>query len=136
MECKVFGVYKNLRYRILVVNNETYILDLGHSIWKILFPFLFWVFRNPVYKVDQETADKVKTPEINQKESESSGLMWIGSGIAVLLANLIRPFMNYFDIESSPIINSIIVTILIIFLLSFRFYVNYLNKKTLEKRLI
>ena len=50
--------YKNLRYRILVVNNETYILDLGHSIWKILFPFLFWVFRNPVYKVDQETADK------------------------------------------------------------------------------
>jgi len=130
MNCKVHGVYKNIRYRILVIDGQTYILDLGKSIWKIVFPFFFWIFPNPVYKVeDQEIVEKIKTPEVKQVNTGGRGL--IGGGIAVLIANLLRPLTDYFDIQSSPFVNSIIVMVVVILLLSLRFYINHLNKKNL-----
>lgn len=42
----------NLRYRIITTDNKLYILDMGKSFWKILFPFLFWIFPSAIYKVN------------------------------------------------------------------------------------
>jgi uncharacterized membrane protein (TIGR01218 family) len=132
MNCKVHGVYKNLRYRILVIDDQTYILDLGRSIWKILFPFFFWIFPNPVYKVkNQEFIEKLKSPEVHHKKTGGIGLL--GGGIAVVIANLLRPLTDYFDIQSSAFVNSIIVLIAVKLLLSVRFYINHLNKKNLYR---
>lgn len=90
----------------------------------------FWIFPNPVYKVeDQEIVEKIKTPEVKQVNTGGRGL--IGGGIAVLIANLLRPLTDYFDIQSSPFVNSIIVMVVVILLLSLRFYINHLNKKNL-----
>src|SRR5699024_32993 len=131
MNCKVHGVYKNIRYRILVIDNQTYILDLGRSSWLILFPFFFWMFPNPVFKVeDQEIVEKLKTPEVKQANN-TGGLGLLSGGIAVLIANLLRPLTDYFDIQSSPSVNSIIVIIAVILMFSLRFYINHLNKKNL-----
>ncbi len=117
MNCKVHGVYKNLRYRILVIEGQTYILDLGKSIWKVLFPFLFWISPNTVLKVEStEVVEKLKAPSVKQVNTGGHG--WIGGGIAVLIANLLRPLMDYFDIQSSPSVNSVIVMITVILLLS------------------
>jgi uncharacterized membrane protein (TIGR01218 family) len=107
MNCKVHGVYKNLRYRILVIDDQTYILDLGSSIWKILFPFFYWLFPNPVFKVEnQEIVKKLKSPEVHRTKTGGIGLL--GGGIAVVIANLMRPLTDNFDIQSSAFINSII----------------------------
>lgn len=133
MNCEVHGVYKNLRYRILVIDNQTYILDLGRSFWKILFPFFIWMFPNPVFKVeDQNIVEKIKTPEVKQ-QTNTGGLGWLGGGAAVVIANLIKPLTDYFDIQSSPSVNSIIVMIAVILMLSFRFYINHLNKMALSQ---
>jgi len=130
VNCKVNGVYKNLRYRILTIGHQTYILDVGSSKWKIVFPFLFWMFPNPAYKVeDQEIVEKIKTPEVAQANTGGQGLL--GGGIAILIANLLKPMTDFFDIQSSPFVNSMIVMITVILLLSFRFYINYISKKKL-----
>lgn len=132
MNCKVYGVYKNLRYRILVIDGQTYILDLGNSIWKILFPLFYWILPNPVYKVnDQEILDKLKTPEVHQTSTGSIGL--IGGGLAVIIANLMKPLTDYFDIQSTPFVNTIIVIISVILLLTLRFYINQLSKNNLYR---
>src|SRR5699024_6484578 len=116
--------------RILVIGGQTYILDLGRSFWKIIFPFLIWLFPNPVFKVeDQETVEKIKTPEVAQANTGGKGL--IGGGIAVLIANLLRPLTDYFDIQSTPFVNSIIVFIAALLIFILRFYINHLNKKNL-----
>lgn len=130
MNCKVHGVYKNLRYRILVIDGQTYILDLGRSFWKIVFPFFIWMFPNHVFKVEnQETVEKIKTPEVKQVNTGGQGL--IGGGIAVLIANLLRPLTDFFDIQSSPFVNTITVLIAVLLIFSLRFYINHLNKRNL-----
>lgn len=51
----------NLRYRIITTDNKLYILDMGKSFWKILFPFLFWIFPSAIYKVNNvEVVEKLK----------------------------------------------------------------------------
>ncbi|MGY0691188.1 DUF443 family protein [Virgibacillus sp. FSP13] len=130
MNCKVHGVYKNLRYRILVIEGQTYILDLGKSIWKVLFPFLFWMSPNTVFRVENnEIVEKLKVPSVKQVNTGGHG--WIGGGIAVLIANLLSPLMDYFDIQSSPSVNSIIVMITVILLISLRLYIRHINKRNL-----
>ncbi|WP_449354445.1 DUF443 domain-containing protein [Virgibacillus natechei] len=132
MNCEVHGVYKNLRYRILVIDDQIYILDLGRSIWKIVFPFFFWMFPNTIFKVENhETVEKLRAPEV--KQTSTGGIGILGGGIAVLIANLLRPLTDYFDIQSSSFVNSIIVMISVIMLVSLRFYINHLNKKNLYK---
>ncbi|MEW9678045.1 DUF443 family protein [Lentibacillus sp. L22] len=51
MNCEVRDIPKILRYRMLTIDGEVYILDLWGSFWKIIFPFLFWILPNRVYKV-------------------------------------------------------------------------------------
>lgn len=86
---------------------------------------------NPVYKVeDQAIVEKLKTPEVKQANN-TGGKGLIGGGIAVVIANFLRPLTDYFDIQSSPLVNSIIVMIAVILVLSVRLYINHLNKKNL-----
>lgn len=132
MNCNVQGVYKNLRFRILTIDGHFYILDLGSSVCKIIFPFLFWVFPNPIFKVeDRVLIEKLKTPEAGKIDTNGKGL--IGGGIAVILANLIKPITEYFNIQSTPIVNILIVIFSIIILVLFRCYINYINKKKIYK---
>ncbi len=68
MECKVQGVYMNLRYRILCIGDERFILDMGDSFWKIIFPILYWILPNTAYKIDnQEMIEKIKVPGVERK---------------------------------------------------------------------
>jgi len=76
MNCKVHGVFKNLRYRILIIDDEQYILDMGHSLWKLLFPFFFWMLPNPVFKVDDlNIVEKLKSPQVKQTKTGHSSVL-------------------------------------------------------------
>ncbi|WP_176467181.1 DUF443 family protein, partial [Terribacillus saccharophilus] len=44
----------NSRYRILIYNDEYYVIDIGSSILRNIFPFLFWILRNPGFKIDRD----------------------------------------------------------------------------------
>lgn len=130
MKCKVQGVYKNPRYRILIIDEQKYILDMGTSFWKILNPLFFWIFPNTAFKVnDQEVVEKLKTPEVKQTKTGWAGVF--AGGVGVLLANLLRPLANLFNIPSSPFVNSIIVMLVLIIVFSFYFYINKRSKKNL-----
>jgi len=53
----------NPRYRILEINDERYILDMGKSFWKVIFPFSYWILPNTAYKVnDYEIIEKIQAP--------------------------------------------------------------------------
>lgn len=114
MKCTVFGVFKNIRYRILIIDDKQYIIDLGRSFWRFLFPFLFWVFPSPVYNVDDpDIVEKLKSPEVNQTEPGRYG--GLGAGIGVLITILLKPLADYLALPDSPLINSVILGILVIF---------------------
>lgn len=133
MECEVFGVYKNLRYRILTIDNETYILDMGKPKWKVLFPLLNWILPHIVYKVNnQELIKKIMNRNPGIESTKSSGEGVIAGLIGVSLANLLRPLANVFNIPSNELINTIIVILITILMLSINFYIIYKLKNNLN----
>ncbi|MFD1335891.1 DUF443 domain-containing protein [Oceanobacillus iheyensis] len=132
LECKVQLLNKNLRYRILEINGEEYVLDFGNSIWKIIFPFLHWVLPNPVYKIDNhEIIEKLEVPQENHPKKISTGTGALGGLIGVFLANLLRPLANIFNIPSTSLVNLIITIIVVIIALSVFLYVNRRHEKNL-----
>lgn len=129
LNCKVNGVRKNLRYRILTIDKQTFVLDMGNALWKIIFPLLFWILPNPVYKVHNDIVEKLKSPEIEQPKI--GGASVIAGIFVMMLANLLRPLGNYFNLPSNYIGNTIIVIILVLLVWSFYFYINNRSKKSI-----
>ncbi|WP_449354448.1 DUF443 family protein [Virgibacillus natechei] len=105
MNCKVQYLFKNIRYRILIIDGEHYILDMERSFWKIIFPFFMWMFPTLVFKVDdQKTVERLQT-----KEKAGSSLVMFIVGISFILGNLLTPLMDYFEIQSSLLVNIMLV---------------------------
>src|SRR5699024_62132 len=93
MNCKVQGVYKNIRYRILTIDGEQYMMDMGHALWKMLFPFFYWIFPNPVFKLsDPDVAKKLKSPEVDQIKSDGSAPVAVG--ISILITTMLKPLAD------------------------------------------
>src|SRR5690625_7219732 len=90
---KVHAVYKILRYRVLSVGEERYILDMGGwSFWKLLFPFAYWIFPNTVYKIDDhELVEQITSPEVKSDSSSVDILLVSGTGITS--AKLLYPLV-------------------------------------------
>ena len=133
MRCKVQGVYMNPRYRVLTVEEQNYILDMGGwSFWKILFPFAYWISPNTVYKIgDGELIEKIIVPEVKSKPT--GGNVLLASVIGIILANLLQPLISLFDIEGTPLGNAIIVGIVFFITLGVFFYINIINKVKLAQ---
>ncbi|MFC0015760.1 MULTISPECIES: DUF443 family protein [Allobacillus] len=130
MKCTVQGVYMNLRYRIVTIDEKDYIVDLGDSIWKILFPFLYWMLPNTAYQVNHyELIEKIKAPKVKQKSTTREGLL--AGLMGVLLASFLQPLMRFFDIEGTTLINSSIVLISFLLVIFVYFYINQKNRKSL-----
>ena len=54
---------KNIRYKLVNVEDEYYILDQDRPIWLILFPFVYWFKSHWVYQINQPTYEKLKQPD-------------------------------------------------------------------------
>ncbi|WP_208591436.1 DUF443 family protein [Gracilibacillus suaedae] len=128
MKCEVQRVYKNPRFRILKIDEETYILDMGKSIWKTLFPFLTWIVPNTIYKVDGEEINS-KMKYLEREKSNDKSLAILGTGIGIFLANLLRPLTEYFNIQSTMLVNSVIATFMMLLIVLIRVYIGKKYKK-------
>ncbi|BAC13286.1 hypothetical conserved protein [Oceanobacillus iheyensis HTE831] len=130
MNCKVNHLDKNMRYRILIINSEQYILDMERSFWKIIFPFLFWLTPSPVFKVeDQDIVEELKM--VKKEKLESSWILSLG-GFGYAIGILLAPLMDYFNIPSSPLINNILLIIAIALTAFLYFGISYRRQKKLQ----
>ena len=101
MDCEVQDVKKNMRYKILSINGEHYLLDIRPSFWKNLFPFIFWLLPFRVFRIeDMVVLEKLKSKKIKQKSSMNTVLFAGGAG--VLISNLfLDPLVDY--LASKPL---------------------------------
>lgn len=133
MDCNVEGLYMNVRYRLLTIGKETYILDIGgSSFWRILFPFFYWMLPVNVYKVDdEELLEKLVSPYIEQKSVAWQGLL--GGIIALGLGGLLYPLVTLVDLEISPLMSIVIIGVNLLLVISFYFYANILCGRKLRQ---
>lgn len=133
MKVHVENVFKNMRYKLFSIDGVYYILEIKPSFWKSLFPFLYWFFPFPVYKVeDEETIKRIKTPESWSMNKSSVAIS--AGGFAVLGAYYLRYLTESatFQIPVYLTIVIMILTILCVFIL--RLYVNRIKRKSLSEK--
>ncbi|MDY0404079.1 DUF443 family protein [Virgibacillus sp. 179-BFC.A HS] len=128
MEADIQYVHKNNRYKLLRVNGENYIIDVDRPYWIIFFPIVYWFFPHTVFKIDRTILKQLQTPI---KQTKTSYFSIFGAGISLLLANLLSPLMNYFDIQTTPLVNTIILVPFLLVVLFFRFHLSKHNQKKL-----
>src|SRR5690625_163058 len=111
MNCEVQHLEKNIRYRILIINGEQYILDMERSFWKTIFPFFNWILPSTAFKVeDTSIVEQLKEPN-----KEKIGGSWVSlAGIGYFLGVLLAPLMGYFEIPMSPLINAMLLVLVLI----------------------
>ena len=133
MKVHVENVFKNMRYKIFSVDGDHYILEIKPSFWKILFPFLYWFFPFPVYKVeDAETIKRIKTPE--NWSMNKSGVAASAGGFGALIAILLRGKIDDLVIHMPLIAKIISVIFTILCILFIRLYVNRMKQRDLYKK--
>ncbi|WP_018932448.1 DUF443 family protein [Gracilibacillus lacisalsi] len=131
MKCEVQRLHNNVRFRILDINEERYILDMNQSIWKILFPFLTWITPNKIYKINKQATDKkLKFSKEDPMNNNTNTILT--TGVAIIIANLLRPLADAFNIQSTPGINLTISLIVIMFVIILRIYLSSRNKRKFE----
>ncbi|WP_366248095.1 DUF443 family protein [Terribacillus aidingensis] len=118
----------NLRYRILNINEDYYLIDTGASPWKAISPFLFLLFSNPGYKIDKETALQLLTNEKVQTRKFAQYSL-IPGGIAITFSGFLTSITDRMHISSTIPIN-IIITIIssVLILLTFGFILKKLKQ--------
>ncbi|MBD1221048.1 DUF443 family protein [Virgibacillus halodenitrificans] len=130
VNCEVEFVNKNMRYNLLTINGETYIFDKDRSFWVFFFPFAIWLSSHYVFRIDDKSKiDQLKNPKDSQ--SKSGVFSVFGVGVSILLANLLRPIMDYFNIQITPLFTYSILLFAFVIIISIRKYLSKLNKKSL-----
>ncbi|MDE5415229.1 DUF443 family protein [Alkalihalobacterium chitinilyticum] len=131
MKCEVQKA-TNIRFRILKIEGNTYILDMSESIWKIVFPFLTWILPHTIYKVDEEEINKkLEFPRGSQKKMNIS-ILFI-AGIGIFVGNLLTDLTDYFYIPSTTLVNSIIATFVMLLIILVRSLLSNRNKNQFYK---
>src|SRR5699024_1940026 len=137
MHCRVKGIKRNFRYRILTINNEHYILDMGQSFWRFLFPVFSWIFPHTVYKVNkEESSEKLEAfsnPEEKSKQKNTGELSFIVGALGVPLGSLLYSFLDTSLFSNSFYMNMIVVTIPCLFIVFFMIYLNMKFKKNFKR---
>ncbi|WP_077596333.1 DUF443 family protein [Oceanobacillus kimchii] len=129
MNCEVQHLDKNIRYRILIINGEQYILDMERSFWKIIFPFLFWLTPSPVFKVE----DQVIVEQLKEEKKEKLESSWAMSliGVSYVLGLLLVPLMNYFEVPLPLFVNIILLVFSLILVALLYYFISQNRQKKL-----
>src|SRR5690625_7358237 len=97
-----------LRYKILTINQDHYIIDSDKPLWVLLFPFFYWLIPHTVYKIeDEEVLQQIKAPEV-ELPKRRYGRKSIAGRISVVGANLLTSLRYYFTIPVTMTIKILI----------------------------
>jgi uncharacterized membrane protein (TIGR01218 family) len=128
MTSEIKRIKKNLTYRIVTIDGDHYLMDTGRPFWKGLFPYSFWLFSHPAYKLhNDEVLDEV--PETSDGLWKTLAIGSFGGGSAFFLT----PLVEYFNIPTSSLINVLILLLFLIVILFTRLYHSKQNKEKINK---
>ncbi len=125
----------NVRYRILHIEGESYILDMGgSSLWKVFFPFLYWILPLSVYKIDDNQAiNAIASPATEQQGVGSQ--VAIATALSLFLGNMIYPLIDYLNIKITATTSAVIVCLIFLLILALFIYSNKLLGRKIEQHI-
>lgn len=131
MDGSVEHVFKNIRYKILCIDGEYYILDMDKPAWAIIFPFIYWFLPHTVYKIDYYLLEELNMPI--KKQGSKGWIVALGTGVSIFLTQLITPNLSNFNSETSTILKGIALVISIAVIISIRLFIYNESYKKIDK---
>ncbi|MEX2948417.1 DUF443 family protein [Staphylococcus warneri] len=125
IRANMYRIHKNPRYKLIELNQKKYLIDLESNYFTYLFPPLNWILKKELIEVSSDELKEIEYDNKTNKE-QSQNIRWISAGGGVLIATLMRPFMDLMDVSSNQFINSLIVILSILVVVFIR---RYLRKK-------
>ncbi|UTR13824.1 DUF443 domain-containing protein [Salipaludibacillus sp. LMS25] len=122
-------VKKKLRYRVVTINGDHYLIDIGYPFWKGLLPYGFWLFPQTGFRLKDE---KVLN-DLEVAKNEGSGKVTTLTGIGVGLSFFLRPIMDHLNMPTSRILNGVILLFALTVILFSHLYYNRINKENLTQ---
>ncbi len=112
---KMYRIHKNPRYKLIELDQKKYLIDLESNYFTYLFPPLNWILKKELIEVSNDKLNEIEYDDNNNKE-QAKNIGCVSGGGGVLIATLMRPFMDLMDVPSNQFINSliVIVTVLVI----------------------
>jgi len=129
MTSEIKIVRKKLRYRVVTINGDHYLIDIGYPFWQGLLPYGFWLFPQTGFRFDDE---KVLS-ELEVSKNKGSSTVNTLTGIGVGLSFFLRPIMDYMNMPTSRIVNSTILFFALSVILFMHLYYNRLSKANLTE---
>ncbi|MGX0073999.1 putative membrane protein (TIGR01218 family) [Staphylococcus epidermidis] len=117
----MYRIHKNPRYKLIELNQKKYLIDLEANYFFYLFPMLNWILKKELIEITNDKLNEIEYDNKTNKE-RSQNIRWISGGAGVLMALLMRPFMDLLDVPSNIYINIIIFIILVFSVISIRIY--------------
>jgi len=131
-EVRFTAMPMRLRYKILTINQDNYIIDSDKPLWVLLFPFFYWLIPHTVYKIeDEEALQQIKSPKAKQSK-HSYGSIFVAGGISVVAANLLTPLMYYFNIPMATLVKFLMLFLFIGLAVFVRLYMSKVNQINAE----
>src|SRR5690625_3889634 len=131
-EVRFTAMPMRLRYKILTINQDNYIIDSDKPLWVLLFPFFYWLIPHTVYKIeDEEALQQIKSPKAKQSK-HSYGSIFVAGGISVVAANLLTPLMYYFNIPMATLVKFLMLFLFIGLAVFVRLYMSKVNQENGE----
>ncbi|WP_416150196.1 DUF443 family protein [Salipaludibacillus sp. HK11] len=100
---------------------------MSQSIWKILFPFLTWILPHTIYKVDEKELNQ-KIQLVGMKQPKNNVSILVTGGIGISLGTFLTALTDYFYIQSTIVVNSIIAGIVLVTFILVGFVLSNRNK--------
>src|SRR5690625_354906 len=131
-EVRFTAMPMRLRYKILTINQDNYIIDSDKPLWVLLFPFFYWLIPHTVYKIeDEEALQQIKAPEV-ELPKRHYGSIFVAGGISVVGANLLTPLMYYFNFPMTTLIKFLTLLFFIGLAVFVRLYMSKVNQENGE----
>lgn len=115
----MYRIHKNPRYKLIELNQKKYLIDLEVNYFFYLFPMLNWILKKDLIEITNDKLNEIEYDNKTNKE-RSQNIRWISGGAGVLIALLMRPFMDLLDVPSNIYINIIIFIILVFSVISIK----------------
>lgn len=134
MNIEVSFVFKNLRYNIIKIGNDYFLVDKDKPLILIyLLPFLYWMLPKKVQQIDSEKAQLLGLKQANVPKTSNYNTLI--AGVSLLGANILGGIASYFDTLINPVIAASIILITTSIILWFRVSISKKNKSSLEKKI-
>jgi len=127
---KVEHMFKNVRYKLLQVDDTYYLVDMDRLVWSIAFPFIYWFIPHPVYQIDEATYESLKIPD-----EQKRGRLWkifTATGISVPLGRFLA-YITYQYIDGMQYVFTMIMfVVFIVISICVRIFVHRASKRKIN----